>query len=501
MSAPTATALYDSQGLRAIEAAALAMPGMDGSELMRRAGRAAWRLALRHWPQARRIVVVCGPGNNGGDGYAFARHALDSGRDVRVFHLPEHAARTPQAQAAAADCRQHGGRIDVFNGTLPDADLVVDALFGIGRSRTPDAAAGALIDAVNAHPAPVLALDLPSGVDADRGDVPGSAVRARHTLEFIAPKAALRTGPALDCVGQLDMATLDVSPQAMRAARPVAQLQPSVAAAGLLPARSRNSHKGSNGRVLCLGGDNGQGGAILLCAEAAARCGAGVVQVGTRQGHVGAALARLPNALVMAVERAGELAEPTRLADVIALGPGLGQDLWGRLQLESALASGRPVVLDADALNLLAARPRQLSADSILTPHPGEAARLLGITARQVQSDRLGCVRRLADQLGAIVVLKGAGTVVCAPERSPRIIDAGNPGMAVAGMGDLLTGVIAALRAQGVACFEAACMGAWLHALAADAATAESGETGLLPTDLLPHLRRLASLHLRPPRK
>ncbi|HXH01507.1 MAG TPA: NAD(P)H-hydrate epimerase, partial [Xanthomonadaceae bacterium] len=321
MSAPTATALYDSQGLRAIEAAAAAAPGMDGGELMRRAGRAAWRLALRFWPQARRILVVCGPGNNGGDGYAFAQHALDSGREVRLLHLPEHAPRTPLAQRAAQDCREHGGRIEIFAGALPAADLLVDALFGIGWSRELDPATQALIDAINAHPAPVLSLDVPSGLDADTGHALGPAVRAQRTLEFIARKASLRTGMALDHVGEVELADLDVGAGAMHAAAPVAQLQSLPTPIQRLPARARNSHKGLHGRVLCLGGGHGGGGAILLCAEAAARCGAGLVQIAPLQAHVAAALTRLPSALVLAVERAGDIATPIRQADVLVVGP------------------------------------------------------------------------------------------------------------------------------------------------------------------------------------
>ncbi|HXH01091.1 MAG TPA: NAD(P)H-hydrate dehydratase, partial [Xanthomonadaceae bacterium] len=240
---------------------------------------------------------------------------------------------------------------------------------------------------------------------------------------------------------------------------------------------------------------------ILLCAEAAARCGAGLVQIATLKAHVAAALTRLPSALVLAVERAGDIAKPIRQADVLVVGPGLGQDIWGRLLLESALASAKPLVLDADALNLLATRPRELAPDTVLTPHPGEAARLLEITTGAVQADRLGSARRLVEHFGAVVVLKGAGSIIAAPGEVPRIIEAGNPGMAVGGMGDLLAGVIAGLRAQGLSAFHAACLGTWLHGSAGDAAVAEGGEGGLLPDDLLPQLRRLAGQHLRSPRR
>lgn len=485
--------LYDVAGLRALEARATAQLGGDGFELMRRAGRAAWRQALRHWPQAQRIVVVCGPGNNGGDGYVFARYALDSGRDVRLVHLPGHPPRSGLAERAAADCATRGVRPAAFTGELPAADLVVDALFGIGLDRAPDAGATELIGAINAHGAPVLALDVPSGLDADRGGTPGAAVRATRTIEFIAAKAGLRTGPALDLTGALELAPLDVDASAFDAVAPVADL---LAATGLpqwLPPRPRDAHKGMFGRVLCIGGDHGHGGAIALCAEAALRSGAGLVEVATREAHLGMLLARRPEAMALAIERAADIHAPLERADVVAIGPGLGQAPWGRVLFAAALASGKPLVLDADALNLLARGPRALAPGSILTPHPGEAARLLDSDAAAVQADRFGSVRALSERHGAIVVLKGAGTLVAAPGERIRVSDAGNPGMASGGMGDLLTGVVAGLRAQGLAGYEAASAGALLHALAGDRAAADAGTRGLLAADLLPWLRRLAN--------
>jgi len=261
---------------------------------------------------------------------------------------------------------------------------------------------------------------------------------------------------------------------------------------GWLPPRRRDAHKGDHGHVLCIGGESGAGGAVVLCAQAALRCGAGLVSVATRAAHVPALLARQPEAMAHAVEAAPALAPLLARADVVAVGPGLGQGAWGRAMLEAALGCGKPLVLDADALNLLAASPRALPADAVLTPHPGEAARLLGSDVAAVQSDREGAARVLAERLGAVVVLKGAGSLVAAPAREPRLVRAGNPGMATGGMGDVLTGVVAALRAQGLDAFDAASCGALLHAHAGDLA-ARDGERGLLPTDLLPWLRRCAN--------
>ena len=491
-------ALHDAGSLRRIEARAHAEPGGDPFELMRRAGRAAWRCALRHWPQAQRIVVVCGPGNHGGDGYVMARYALDSGREVRLVHLAGHEPRGELARRALEDCRSRGAKPVVFDGVspgggLPPADLVVDALFGIGLDRAPEPDAARLIEAMNVHPAPRLSLDVPSGVDVARASAPGAAVRATRTLEFIAPKAGLRTGPALDLAGALEVAPLDLAPELVAEEGAVAELLSPGHLRRWLRPRVRDAHKGLYGRVLCIGGDHGRGGAAILCAEAAMRCGAGLVEVATRAAHLAPLLARRPEAMGHAVERVADVADLLERADVVAIGPGLGTEPWGRVMFGAALAAGKPLVLDADALNLLAARPRPLPPGTILTPHPGEAANLLGTDARRVQADRLGAARALCERHDVVVVLKGAGTIVAAPGRPPRILDAGNPGMAVAGMGDLLTGVVAGLRAQGLAPIAAASAGVALHAGAGDSAAADHGQRGLLPADLLPWLRRMAN--------
>jgi NAD(P)H-hydrate epimerase len=490
---PGTCQLFDATALRGIEArAAAALEGADAFGLMRRAGAAAWRELLDHWPQAQRIVVVCGPGNNGGDGYVLGSHAVASGRQVQVVRLARHEPRTDLARGACGEFEAAGGSVHAFSGRLADADLVVDALFGIGLARAPDADSAALIDAINAHPAPVLALDAPSGIDCDRGSAPGAAVRASRTLEFIAPKTGLRTGAALNHVGVMALAPLDIAQLVADAPASAELLEPAALANWLRP-RSRDTHKGSNGRVLCIGGDFGSGGAILLCAEAALRSGAGLVDVGTRSQHVSALLARTPEALAHALD--DDLAGFDALlqrADVIALGPGLGQHAWGSELHHRAMASGKALVLDADALNLAAGSTKPLPADSIITPHPGEASRLLACSTAEVQRDRYRAARDLSGRYRCTVVLKGAGTIVASPDRLPRVIAAGNPGMAVGGMGDVLTGTIAALRAQGLQAFDAASAGALLHAAAGDAA-AGNGERGLLPSDLMPWLRRLAN--------
>lgn len=483
--------LFDTAAARALDARASERLGGDAYVLMQRAGQAAWRHVLQDWPDAHGIVVVCGPGNNGGDGYVLATLARRSGRHVQVVHLPEHGPRTALAQRACTEYVAQGGQVEIFDGQLPATALVVDALFGIGLDRAPDPSAAKLIHAINAQPAPVFALDVPSGVDAGRGHVPGAAVVAESTLQFIAEHAGLRTGAALEHVGSLTLEGLGVPEESFDGIAPMAEGLSEGALAHWLPPRRRNTHKGEFGRVLCVGGEHGSGGAIALCAEAALRSGAGLLRVATRSMHVAPLLARCPEAMVRAVESGHELQPMLAQADVVALGPGLGQEEWGSALFSLSLQAQRPLVIDADALNLLCARPEPLH-DAILTPHPGEAARLLGVNTADVQADRFAAAQAIAQRFTSVVVLKGAGTIIAAPGRTPRVINAGNPGMAVGGMGDVLTGVIAALRAQGMDVFEAASAGALLHSLAGDHA-AEMGERGLLPSDLMPHLRRLAN--------
>jgi len=485
--------LYDPGQLRELEARGIASCGGDAFALMALAGLAAWQCALEHWPRARRIVVLCGPGNNGGDGYVLARHALASGLAVQVLRLDAHAPGTPPARQAHDAFIAAGGQVACFDGGLGDADLLVDALFGIGLSRAPDDAVSALIDAMNRHAAPVLALDVPSGIDARSGDAPGAAVVADRTLQFIARHRGLRTGVALDHAGNLQLASLDLPDDAFDGTAPAAFALRVDALKGFFPLRPRDSHKGRNGHVLCVGGDHGSGGAILLAAEAALRSGAGLLSVATRAVHVPAVLARRPEAMAHAVDDVAQLAPLLGRASVVAIGPGLGQGEWGRGLLDLVLANDAPRVVDADALNLLASSGQCLRPVDVATPHPGEAARLLGITTTEVQRDRFAAAQALQSRLGCVVVLKGAGSIIATADRAPSVICAGNPGMAVGGMGDVLTGCIAALLAQGMAASDAASAGALLHAAAGDAAARDDGERGLMPSDLAPWLRRLAN--------
>jgi len=335
------TPLYDIAAMRRIEVQATALCGGDDFALMQRAGAAAWRFLLQHWPQAQRIVVACGPGNNGGDGYVLARHSLESGRQATVVHAAGHAPRSPLARRAATALLEAGGRAAEAGPSLPACDLVVDALFGIGFSGRMDDAGAVLVAAIDACGAEVLALDVPSGIDASCGDVPGPAVRATRTLQFIGDHAGLATGAALDHLGALSMAPLDVPPAAFEGVEPVAWRLRAGALAGMLPRRTRTAHKGHSGHVLVAGGDHGMGGAAILAASAALRAGAGLVSVATRAAHVAPLLARTPEAMVHAVEDPGDATGLVAAADVCAVGRAWGRAPGGRA------CCGRPPMVPA----------------------------------------------------------------------------------------------------------------------------------------------------------
>jgi len=487
--------VYRSGAVRTAEQVAMTRFGLDEDDLMARAGLAAWRLLLDRWPQAQRIGIACGPGNNGGDGYVLAELARSSGRHVFVLRLDDRV-RPGASQRAAEAYVQAGGEVATFqvDEGLPQADVWVDALFGIGLHRALDGAAADFVHALNRAPT-VLALDVPSGVDADTGDDHALSVRAAVTLTFIAGKPGLFTGRGRAAAGEVLIDPLGLAEHVFDDLEPAACLVRGPALAHWLAPRDRDAHKGRFGTVLCVGGDHGTGGAIALCAEAAHRVGAGLVSAATRAEHVPVLLTRRPETMARAVDDADALRPMLERCTVVAVGPGLGKGAWGEALLEAALAADLPIVIDADALNLLAAGP-QAQANferAVLTPHPGEAARLLDQPIQALEADRLGAARLLASRLGGTVVWKGAGTVVSAPDGIPVIVDAGNPGMATGGMGDVLTGAIAGLLAQGLAPFDAAVCGALLHATAGDAAAGEGGERGLLPSDLFPHLRRLAN--------
>jgi NAD(P)H-hydrate epimerase len=505
--APGALALYRAAGARALDRAAIEGHGIPGIELMERAGSAAFGALRRRWPAARRVMVLSGPGNNGGDGFVVARLASEAGLSPTLYLLGDPARVRGDAATALSRWRAAGGEVpsaaslDGAGLAAVRPDVVVDGLFGTGLARPLDGDAARLVRLLNAgrdaEGGARLALDIPSGLCADTGAVLGEAVRADLTVSFIGLKQGLFTGRARECCGEVLLAGLDL-PRAVYAGVPVDAWRLTATGLGdVLGRRPRAAHKGRFGHVLVVGGDSGYAGAARLCAEAAARAGAGLVSVATRAAHVAALVGPRPELMVRGVEDAAALEPLLEAASVVAVGPGLGRGTWGTALLERVLASDRPRVLDADALNVVAARDalrgRLAQAPCVVTPHPGEAGRLLASSAAMVEADRFAAVGELGRSLGCTVLLKGAGTLVQSPGGLPLVLDGGNPGMASGGMGDVLTGVLAGLLAQGLPPMRAASVAGLVHAAAADAAAQEGGERGLLAGDLLTHLRRLVN--------
>lgn len=485
--------LYRAEQVRQLDRLAIGA-GTPGFELMSRAGLAAFQYLQQRWPERSPIDVFCGGGNNGGDGYIVAALAAASGVPVRLWALSD----TLQGDAWLA--RQQAERAGLvarpWSGEpLSPSAIIVDALLGTGLAGEVRPVYRQVIAAINASGAPVLAVDIPSGLCSDSGRQLGAAVVASATLSFIGLKQGLFTGDASDYVGDLvfnDLAVdRDIYAQVLASA-----LRSSVdLCRGVLPPRRRVSHKGSYGHVLVVGGDEGMAGAALLAATAAARTGAGLVSCATRRDHLPAFCAARPEIMARGVMKAADLEPLLARCSVVVVGPGLGSGSWGRALLAAVLAAGKPMVLDADALNLLAEGELQVPDNGlsrVITPHPAEAGRLLQCTTGEVQRDRFEAAAVLARRYRCTALLKGAGTLIADAE-TRYVNQGGNPGMATGGMGDVLSGMIGALLAQGLGATDAARLGASLHARAADLVAAQRGERGLLALDVVDMIQRVVN--------
>jgi hydroxyethylthiazole kinase-like uncharacterized protein yjeF len=488
------TALYQTSQLRQLEQLAVTSYQLSEMTLMERAGSAALKQLRAQWPAARHLSIVCGRGNNAGDGYVVARLAKEQGLQATVWQVGELGAQKSLAKQQAGRCQQAGILIKTFSTDYFTAgDVIVDALLGIGlRGDLQDVYRQAIIT-LNQTGVPILALDIPSGLEADTGRIAGAAIHATLTVTFIGWKLGLFSEQGLEYCGKTLLEDLGLPPEAYLQVPASAQLLTNTLLTTYLPKRLRNTHKGDFGHVLVIGGDYGMAGAVRMAAEAAARIGAGLVSVATHAEHITIVSGNRPELMCHAVTSPKTLLSLLDKANVIAIGPGLGQSEWSNDLLTATLSLPKLKVLDADALNLLANNPLKRE-DWILTPHPGEAARLLQTTASQIQENRLAAARTLQQRYGGVAVLKGAGTVICAGENAVHVCAAGNPGMASGGMGDVLSGVIAGLLAQGLSLTQAAQVGVYLHARAGDEAAYQAGERGLLALDLMPYLQRLVNL-------
>ncbi|HUO86751.1 MAG TPA: NAD(P)H-hydrate dehydratase [Thermoanaerobaculia bacterium] len=506
------------EAMRRVDRRAVEEVGLPSLVLMENAALGVVEAIAELHPEAERVAIFCGPGNNGGDGLAVARHLDVRGYDLEVWLV---GGRELAGDAAVQLRVCEHQQIDIHRldeDALPTAfagaaaaDLVVDALFGTGLDRPLEGFFAAVVDILNDLPVPLLAIDLPSGLAGGRAEPIGPHVVADATVTFAAPKTAHILWPAAGFCGELVVADLGIPPGLVDEAEEDGgwlHLLHGPEVAGWLPERGAESHKGTYGHLLVVAGSTGKGGAAVMTARAAVRAGAGLVTAAVPAAVLPLVQTGCVEAMALALPageegRIGSAAVAAVLAaaegkDVVALGPGLGQgEETAAAVREIVLALDLPLVLDADGLNAFAGRAAELrgrGALTVLTPHPGELARLLGTTADVIQEDRLGAARRAAEETAAVVVLKGHQTLVAVPPSTAGepgavwISPTGNPGMASGGSGDALTGVLGALVGwvgREVGPLEAVGLGVFVHGLAGDLAAATVGEVGLAASDLI----------------
>jgi ADP-dependent NAD(P)H-hydrate dehydratase / NAD(P)H-hydrate epimerase len=487
-------ALYSTAQVRALDAHAIKELGIPGYVLMKRAGEAALRYLRTRWPMAHRIVIVCGKGNNAGDGYVLGRFAHAAGLTVTLLSAVSPEQLGGDAKLAYEDFKASGGQVHAFAPELlGQGDVIVDALLGTGLKGGVREDLGRVIERINLSGRPVFAIDVPSGLDSDTGIPLGHTVRADCTITFVGLKTGLFIGDGPEYTGTVYFDDLEI------AAPPASEFKPGLERIvdseiqRALPRRARAAHKGNFGRVLIIGSGSGMPGATRLSGEACLRVGAGLVTVAVAPENVAAISSGRPELICLALTNVSDLDEALERAEIIAIGPGLGRTQWASDALQAVLATDKPLVVDADALNLIAEAGAPPRHNWILTPHPGEAGRLLDISTEEIQADRLSALDRLVARYGGTVVLKGAGTVVGTKGRIPALCERGNPGMASAGTGDVLTGAVAGILAQCRDTWLAARVGVLVHAMAGDAA-ARTGERGLIASDIARELHNCVNL-------
>lgn len=481
------TALYSAAEVRALDADVIEKHGIPGIQLMLRASRALFATLAGEWPDCRELQLFCGKGNNAGDAYLLAALAKERGFKVVLWQVGA-APAAGDALLARQRAEAAGVEIETWGGQPLTSGLIVDGLLGTGLKGEVRPEFASAIAAMNGSGLPVLAVDIPSGLCADTGCVLGAAVRADVSLSFIGLKQGMFTADARHYCGKVVFCDLQAPAEIYRERPSPIQRLDFDLLKNALPRRNRLAHKGHFGHVLVVGGDCGMGGAAILAVSAAARSGAGLISCATRAEHIAPLLAVRPEVMALAVESPEQLEPLLEKATVVVIGPGLGQLQWGSKLLARVLTSSCATVIDADALNLMASADlKPEKKQMIITPHPGEAARLLQTSASDIHRNRFAAATALRERFKATVILKGAGTIV-ADEQGVAVCCDGNPGMASGGMGDVLSGVLGALLAQGLSASQAARLGVCAHARAADIA-AQAGERGLLAGDVVEQLR------------
>jgi len=487
--------------IRALDRATIDELGLPGMVLMETAGRAVAAAVLRAAGGAGSVAVVCGPGNNGGDGYVVARVVAEAGRDVvTLLAAPRDAIRGDAAAHLAALERAGGvvlplatpADLDDHAGALSGAAVIVDAVFGVGSTRDLTGHYADVIRAIERAPGVVVAVDVPSGIDADTGRVLGVAITADVTVTMAALKIGITSSPGFAYAGRVEVAEIGIPGSLIAASAVGAGVWEQVDARAALPPVHATDHKGTRGHVLVIAGAPGARGAGRMCAIAALRAGAGLATLAAPVAHPerGEELAAPDPVMTAVIDDAGAVTAALAGKAALVIGPGMGRDDRARARLDAALATGVRAVVDADGLFLAIGRLDAIAASPgpvVLTPHPKEAARLLGTTVDAVEADRLAAARTLAARSRSVVVLKGARTVICDGTLADdfcTINPTGGPALATAGSGDVLAGVIGGLLAQGVPIADAARLGVWIHGAAGEAVGEAYGDRGAVASDL-----------------
>ncbi|WP_415230652.1 NAD(P)H-hydrate dehydratase [Psychromonas sp.] len=484
--------LYRAEQIKEFEGAAAQLAGLTLYDLMKVAGQACYDVFKTHFPNAGKVLVFTGQGNNGGDGYIFAGIAKKAGLEVQLCQMGDPGNVANDARRAKKTWEKGQGKIETIEqANIGATDVIVDALLGTGLSGGLRPEFKSLIAKINQAGKAVLSVDIPSGLNADSGAVNPVAIKAAATVTFVGLKQGLFTGAGANHCGQLYCSGLGITQYFADLAVSDVSRVSYQDLTHLLKKRQRDSHKGQFGKTLVIGGNIGMPGAVRLAAESALRSGSGLVKVLTRQENHNAVIFGRPELMLQYYSE--KTASEDLFEDwptVLVIGPGLGLDDWAQSLLKRVIGTELPCVVDADALTLLASKP--VCKDNwILTPHPGEAAKLLGTGIAEIEKDRFSAVRRLQSIYGGIVILKGAGSLICDGKQT-FLANVGNPGMASGGMGDVLSGIIGGLLAQGLNSLDAARLSVCIHGDAADLA-AQQGERGLLASDLFSYIRKLVN--------
>lgn len=480
--------IYSNEDARKIDLAAIKKEGVNSYLLMHKAAEAALEYTIKQFSCTKNWKVICGGGNNAGDGFVFARLAAEKGLDVSVsaLVLPENLKN--DALQAYEDFIADNGKFGLWSGSIdPDVDLIIDAILGSGLSRKIKGSFSEAIDKINKHDAKVVSLDIPTGINSDTGAIIGNAIRADMTIIFVALTGSCYMGRGQNYYGEKKFDDLDIPRDCYNEVKPQIECISNEVITNALPIRQRDAHKGDFGHLLIVGGSPGMLGAVLLAGEAALRCGAGRVTIATHPSHCDSIPLTRPELMSCPIRTANDIDEILSDITTIVIGPGLGKSDWANEIFSKVITSSQPIVVDADGLNILAKKPNQRD-DWILTPHPGEAARLLEDSTTNVQLDRLSSLKRLQKMYKGNIVLKGMGTLIASRDSIPLICTEGNPGMASPGMGDILAGIIGGLLAQGLSSSESAAIGVAIHAKSGDVA-ALIGERGTIATDLMDQIK------------